>query len=254
MYYYIIESAGKKSEVWQEKVKSILGDIGIAGETVTPSPARTVEELASLGIVKGYSTIVAVGSEKTANKIATAIINRHENNDVVLGVIPENYDTAIARKIRVKDLKHACETLKYRKLEVADACFIEPNKYFLTEATIDTIKTVDAYLKTDSIQAGFSFNRILIKPGLTVNVEDSSGGNTNKSIFNWLLGKKKVSNDIHSSLFHDKKFKLETPGFSLPIISDGEIIAKTPIILQNRPKVLKIIIARDTIALDNDNH
>lgn len=254
MYYYIIESAGKKSEVWQEKVKSILGDIGIAGETVTPSPARTVEELASLGIVKGYSTIVAVGSEKTANKIATAIINRHENNDVVLGVIPENFDTAIARKIGVKDLKHACETLKYRKLETTDACFIEPNKYILTEAVIDSQKSIDAYLTTNSIQAGFLFNRVIIGPGLRVNIEDLSGHGAKRSIFKWLFGQKEDNTSIYSSFFHDKKFKLETPGYSLPIVSDGEIVAKTPIIIQNRPKVLKIIIARDTIALDNDNH
>lgn len=247
MYYYIIESAGKKNEVFQEKVKSVLGDLGIAGETVTPSPARTIEELASLGIVKGYSTIVAVGSEKIVNKIATAIINQKENNDVVLGIIPENYDTPIARRIRVSDIRDACETLKHRKLETTDACFIEPNKYFLTEAEILAPKSVDAYLKTDKIQAGFPFNRIVVRPGLKINVEDEDQSNQGKSILGWILGKRKQETTINSSFFHTKRFEIETPGYSIPIVADGEIIAKTPTIFQNRPKVLKIITSRDMI-------
>lgn len=247
MYYYIMESAGKKAD-WQEKVKNILGDIGIAGETVVPSPARTVEELTTLGIVKGYSTIVAVGSESIANKVATAIINQKENNDVVLGFIPDSFDTPLAKKIVVKDLKDACETLKYRKLQTVDVCFIEPNKYFLTEAQVVSNLPTDAYLITSLIQAGLVFSRITIKPGLKIEVSDDSAQNNKKGILGWLF-KEKVTSDIYSSLFHSKKFDLETPGNNIPVIADGEVIAKTPCSFQNRPKALKIIVARDMISL-----
>lgn len=249
MYYYILESAGKKSEIWQEKVKNILGDLGIAGETVSPSPARTIEELATLGIVKGYSTIVAVGSEKIVNKVATAIINQKENNDVVLGVIPEDFTSPIARKIQVRDLKNACETLKTRKLETTDACFIEPNKYFLTEAVIETNAPTEAYLLTADIQSSVMFNKIVIRPGLEITVIDDLSETTKKSIFSFLFKKKEVKENTHS-FFHAKRFQIETPGQIMPIKADGEIIAKTPTILQNRPKVLKIIVARDIVNLD----
>jgi len=253
MYYYILESAGKKSEVWQEKVKNILGDLGIAGETVSPSPARTIEELASLGIVKGYSTIVAVGSEKIVNKVATAIINQKENNDVVLGVIPEDFNSPIAQEIQVKDLKHACETLKTRKLKTMDACFIEPNKYFLTKAVIETDSSTESYIFTSDIKANVIFNKITIKPGLEVTVTDDSATETKKSFFSFLFNKKKAE-DNANSFFHAKRFQIETPGQIMSIKADGDIIAKTPTILQNRPKVLKIIVARDIINSANDNH
>ncbi|AKM82606.1 TPA: hypothetical protein DD449_01295 [Candidatus Berkelbacteria bacterium] len=251
MYYYILESASKKSESFQEKVKNLLGDLGIAGETVSPSPARSIEELASLGIVKGYSTIVAVGSEKLVNKIATAIINKKENNDVVLGIIPDDYTSPIAKKIHVKDLKDACETLKYRKLETTDACFIEPNKYFLTEAVIESAKPTEGYLLTADIQSSMIFNRIVIKPGIEIRVEDSLSNENKKSVFSFLFGKKEVSENS-SSFFHAKRFQIETPGQVVPILADGEIIAKTPIIIQNRPKVLKIIVARDILIPDGN--
>jgi len=250
MYYYIMEPAGGKAVAWQERVKTILGDLGIAGETVTPSPARTIEELASLGVVKGYSTIVAVGSEKLVNKIVTTIINQKESQEIVLGIIPDNYESSLAKKIRVKDLKDACETLKYRKLETISACFIEPNKYFLTEASIDSNHPVDAYLTTPFIKAGLPFNKITIRPGLKINIFDTSSKRSGNKLFGWLFGGKAQNNDVYSSFFHTKRLKIETLDQTLPVKVDDEVISKTPIICENRPKALKIIVARDIIELN----
>jgi len=243
-----MEPAGRKELVWQERVKSILGDLGIAGETVSPSPARTIEELASLGIVKGYSTIVAVGSENIVDKIVTALISQKGDKEVVLGMIPENYNSALARMLGVKDVRDACNALKFRKLSTIDACFIEPNKYFLTEALIESSRSIDAYLILDNIQAGLPFNKITIRPGLNISVEDNSlqKGSSNRFL-GWLFGKK--PQEINNSFFRSKKLKLETINTSVPVKVDGEVIAKTPIVCHNRSKALKIIVARDTIKL-----
>lgn len=247
MYYYIMDPAGGKAVAWQEKVKSILGDLGIAGETVMPSPARTIEELASLGVVKGYSTIVAVGSQSLVNKIVTTLINQKEAQNTVLGIIPDDYESTIAKRIQVKDLQGACETLKYRKLETFDACFIEPNKYFVTEAVIEGYKTIDAYLTTPHIKAGISFDKFIIRPGLTINIYDSnSKKKSGKGVFSWLFGKKDT-NDIYTSFFQTNKFKLEVLDQTLPVKVDDYVIAKTPIVCSNLPKALKIIVARDII-------
>jgi diacylglycerol kinase family enzyme len=240
-----MEPAGKKGVAWQEKVKDILGDLGIAGETVTPSPARTIEELATLGLVKGYSTIVAVGSEKLVNKIVNCIINQKENKDVVLGIIPENYETVMAKKINVKDVREACSALKSRKLEDADACFIEPNKYFLTEGVIESNKPADTYVITPEIKVGALINKLTIKPGLEIFIEDNSSTPSQKKFLGWLFGKKE--NSIGASYFHTKTVKIEIPDGGLPIKVENEIVAKTPIVAHNRSKALKIIVARDII-------
>lgn len=249
MYYYIMEPAGRKSALWQEKVKNILGDLGIAGETVMPSAARTIEELASLGVVKGYSTIVAVGSEKIVDKVVTALINQQGSQDVVLGIIPENYNSTMAKKIRVNDVYDACNTLKYRKLEIIDVCHISPNKYFLTEAVLESQKSVDAYITVGEVKAGLPFNKITIKPGLKIFIEDAnSHQGTKNKLLGWLF-KPKEKKDIYSSFFHSKKIEIETLDVTLPVKVDEEVIAKTPIICSNRPKALKIIVARDTISM-----
>lgn len=243
-----MESAGTKS-AWQEKVKDTLGDLGIAGETVTPSAARTTEELATLGILKGYTTIVAVGSEKIVNKIVTALINQKSTADTVLGVIPENYDSKMAKRLGVKDYKEACQALKFRKLQTIDACCIEPNKYFLTEATVESNKSADAYLILDQIQAGLSFNKITIKPGVRVEIEDRSHEEQGavSRFFGSIFGKKEAPKDIYSSLFHSERVQIETPKTSLTVKIDGETVTKTPFSCHQVPKALKIIVARDTI-------
>lgn len=249
MYYYIMEPNGAKTAAWQEKIKDILGDLGIAGETVLPTPARTIEELASLGIMKGYSTIVAVGSEKIVNKVVTAIVNQNSNKDVVLGVIPDNFDGVLARQIGVRDLKDACQALKFRKLAAIDLCQIEPNKFFLTEAVIESSRATDAYLTLDQIQAGLPFNKIIIRPGLKIEIYDQSQQIVNKfkKFWSWLIKKPYDEKDIYTSLFHSKKLKLETLGRILSVKVDGETLTKTPMVCVARPKGLKLVVARDTI-------
>ena len=246
-----MEAADKKGLLWQEKIKNTLGDLGIAGETVTPTPARTIEELTHLGIVKGYSTIVAVGSEKLVNTVATAIIDHKETSDVVLGVVPEDISSLIAKKIGISDgvsnSKNACQTLKFRKLSTFDVALIEPNHYFITEAVIESSKTVQAYLSTPQIKALVSFNKITIRPGLEIEIHDNSGKNNGGRFFHWLLGDKKEEKNIYFSYLTTKKTKIETINTVLSAKVENEVIAKTPIVCQTKPKALKIIVTRDTI-------
>ena len=72
MYYYIMDSPKNISEKrTQEKIKNILGLLGITGETVTVTPARSIEELTNMGLAKKYSTIVAVGGDRWYNYSST---------------------------------------------------------------------------------------------------------------------------------------------------------------------------------------
>lgn len=242
-----MEAADKKGSIWQEKIKNTLGDLGIAGETVTPTPARTIEELTHLGIIKGYSTIVAVGSEKLVNTVATTIIDHKDATDVVLGVVPEDSSSLIAKKINVTDEKNACQALKFRKLNTFDVALIEPNHYFITETVIDSPKNSQAYLSTPEIKALVSFNKIVIRPGLEIEVHDNSEGGKSGHFFKWLLGSKKEEKNIYFSYFQAKKMKLEAINTILSAKVENEVIAKTPIVCKTCPKALKIIVARDII-------
>ncbi len=250
MYYYIMEPPKAKIVSRQEKIKDILGNLGIAGETVSPSAARTIEELTNLGIVKGYSTIVAVGPESLVNKVITVLATQKEVKNIVLGIIPNDFNSQLARKIGVKDINSACNALKQRKLEAIDLCLIEPNKFFLTEATIDTFFNQEVFFAVDNYKGAALTNKILIKPGLEVFFYDKNlKGSAVSGFTRWLFGKKEK--DIYSSYFSTKKIRIESNN-ALALKVSGETIVKTPFVVSNRSRLLKIIVARDIIKNDKN--
>lgn len=247
MYYYILEPLkGQLNSRNVEKIKDVLGDLGIAGETVTPSSARSIEELAHLGAVKGYSTIVAVGSEALVNKVITVLASESLAKDTVLGVIPSDFTSALASRIGVSDLRSACNALKFRKLETMNLGLIEPNKYFLTEAVIESSRNKEIFFSMDKIQGKASAKKIVIKPGLEVILIDQYlEGTTVLKFTRWLFGKKEK--DIYTSSFETHRIRFESERENLPIKVSGETIAKTPATFSNRARLLKIIVARDRL-------
>lgn len=248
MYYYIIEpSKGKINSRYQEKIKDVLGNLGIAGETVIPTAGRTIEELAHLGVVKGYSTIVAVGSEMLVNKIITILATEKVAQDTVLGIVPDDFNSIIAKRIGATDLNSACNALKFRKLETVDLCLIEPNKYFLTQATIESFWNKEIFFSMEKIKGRALIKKVIITPGLEILLRDGAlSGGPSKKFIKWLFGKKE--SDIYSSYFATKRIRFESDKENIPIKVSGEIVAKTPSTFVNRPKSLKIIVARDRIS------
>lgn len=246
MYYYIIEPTRGKLINRQEKIKDILGNLGIAGETVSPGSARTIEELTHLGVVKGYSTIVAVGSEALANKIITVLATESLAKDTVLGIVPNDFNTPLAKRLGVSDIYSACNALKSRKLETINLCLIEPNKYFLTEAVIESFFNKEIFFSMDKIQGKALTRRVVIKPGLEVTLHDKTfEGGISKKFFHWLFARKEK--DIYTSSFETSRIRFESEKETLPIKVSGEVVAKTPVTFCNRSRVLKIIVARDRI-------
>ncbi|MFA6492549.1 MAG: hypothetical protein WCV58_00140 [Patescibacteria group bacterium] len=251
MYYYIIEpSKGKFIRNNQEKIKDILGNLGIAGETVMPNSARTIEELTHLGVVKGYSTIVAVGSESLVNKVITVLATEDLAKNTVLGVIPDDFNSPLTKRIGVTDINSACQALKLRKLETVDLGLIEPNKYFLTEAVIEPIKHKEIFFSMEKIKGKSFAKKVIIKPGLDITLCDPSlEGGTSKKFYQWLFSKKEK--DIYTSNFITRRIRFESEKDNLPIKVSDEIVAKTPATFSNRGRILKIIVARDRMKQEN---
>lgn len=240
MYYYIMDTPKNISQRrTQEKIKDILGFLGIAGETVTVSPARSVEELTNMGLAKKYSTIVAVGGDLLINKIASVL----QEKETVLGIIPLGASPIIHQVIGTDNLKTACESLRYRRIKNIDLAYIEPNKYFLTKAEIKSEKPLICQIEVDNCEFRSTATQIELSADLTLMIKDETlNPGPLGHAWDWLWGKKTVEPGI--SIFKGRRIRIE-PLESLPVSVGEEIIAKTPIIARLKPRVLKIIISRD---------
>lgn len=244
MYYYILESPKNNYEKKvQQKIKLILGELGIAGETVNVSPARSSKEAVKMGLIKGYKTMVAIGSDWLANKIGGYICGRN----VILGLIPIYPDQKICDLIQTKDFKNACEALKYRRIKMTNLGFIEPNRFFMTPAKIKAGAIFSMEVSWDNCKIQTKATDILISPDLDIfirNQEDSklSFGD----VLNWLVGKNNKKADIYSTHLKASEFRITTSQI-LSLKIGEKIIAKTPFLLKLAPELLPVITYRDKL-------
>lgn len=241
MYYYILESAASRAtRQTYQKLRDILTNLGIAGEMVAASPARTPEELAVMGIEKGYSTIVAVGGDHHINQVATTIMDR-----AVLGIVPIGASRQVTELIGLSDIRTAAETLKHRRLMTVSTVFIEPDLLLFLDAEIIPPKLAKISLVIDNKVRAFAyFNRAVVNRSLEVTVE-STHLTEAKKVFGLF---KTGGNTIRSeSLFHGKSVTLRTDP-DLPLLVAGQPIAKTPVNLRLLPQSLKVITRRGTVS------
>ncbi len=241
MYYYILESpANRATRQTYQKLRDILTNLGIAGEMVAASPARTPEELTVMGIEKGYSTIVAVGGDHHINQVATTLLDR-----AVLGVVPINASRQVTDLIGVTDIRSAAETLKHRRLTTLSTAYIEPDLLLFLDAEIVAQGHAKISLVIENKVRAFAyFDRAVVNRALEVRLESVHVTEPKKILGLFKSGGTVVRSE---SLFHGKSMTIRTDP-ELPLLVAGQPIAKTPCNLRLLPESLKVITRRGTVS------
>lgn len=233
----------------QKRIKNVLGFFGIEGEVGFASPARSVEEHTEIALAKNYSTIVAVGSDKIINRIASLL----KGKDRVLGIIPIDASEDITNLIGATKIEDACQALKFRKIRSLNLAYIEPSKFFLSRAQVQINKpcVVDINVDNYFLQTKVTHLEIVsssVSPDgyIAINFKNSHEGPNFFIQGLYTLFGKKIT-DIYSSVLRGRKILINTSE-PLAVIIDQEIIAKTPISLASFSRPLKIIVSRANIS------
>lgn len=250
MYYYLQEGTNNWSaRQQQDKLRKLVGQYGIAGETVTPSPARTIDELVALGLEKNYSTFAAVGSDLFLNKVASSIINQRERfgaERVVLGLVPTDFTGEISRWVGLRSIEDAALALKSRKVVTIDLPVLEPSKYFIVPLNIRSNRAFSIKLVTAGYTVDTQAAELNIDRNLRVMIAGRpSPGQIFERIRHFFTGVPLV-NPADSQL-RANPLKIVTLD-SIPVYLNNEMIAKTPVSLKIVPQVLNLITERSSIA------
>lgn len=243
MYYYICEPprSGEERRA-QEQARTLLTNLGISGEFVTTSPARSVEELAELGAAKKYSTIVAMGSERLINEVATLLAG----TPYVFGALPVTHPRCLELTSGITTLEEAAESLKYRRVRLVPITRIEPNKFFLTEARIRLAKPAPLRLTIDRALIETEFSDLRLAGSGRILIENRlSGGTGVQQLWQWMLGH--AAHHTQQSQFNAQRIALETDG-NYPVYVGADVLAKTPLAATVIPGSLKLVVKRDRLA------
>lgn len=240
MYYYIMEPpASRAVRQTYQKLRDLLTNLGIAGEMMAASPARTPEELAMMGLEKGYGTIVAVGGDTFVNHIAQTIIGQ-----AVLGVIPVGECEQIAEIIGTNNMRTAAEFLKFRRLSTLNTVLVEPDLLLLLDAVIVPPKLAKVNFVIDGKLRGYAyFNKLTISKDLVIKIESTHVIEPKKFLGLFSTGGTVMRSE---SVFHGRNVRLVTDP-ELALLINRQPVAKTPVQLRANPNSLKVITKRGTI-------
>ncbi|EKD65390.1 MAG: Diacylglycerol kinase catalytic region [uncultured bacterium] len=283
MYYYILNpvSGGGRINKIQDRLKSKLKELGIAGEFVKSIGEGDVTKLTAIGIRKGYKTIVAVGGNGTINEV----INGVGKSGVAVGIIPIGDKNELAKSLGIPDWQTACNILAARKIETLDIGRVGKS-YFITsvdigfEAEMAEQKPAETSLihKTLYYKKALSWSSKFKPQKATLNLNDEYMVDTDffnikitnslvsnrkkeetKSMLNILVtGKMSHLNSLKYIVNPDSLKQEKKPDLSLfrtkrvvintlkhaPVAVDGKVLYKTPVLCEISDRKLKIIVAR----------
>lgn len=279
MYYYIFEPTKNPKEIKiQEEIKIKLQTLGIVGECVTLSLAEEPRDLARVGLRKNYSTIVAVGSDRLINEIASGLLE----TGAVLGIIPTEEFSLFHPVLGTDNYLDACDILPQRKVITIDCGLINSSKIFVSEVKVKPKKEL-ALSESGLIIVNFDQNFQAETKLCEITVSNIGAGETDlpaltarqadgrqetekvrqnladnhldvfipdqikerRSFFSRIFGKKETLEEKTGggSIFHPQRISIESRKKLITMLGD-KIIEHGNLIIESYPEALKIIIKR----------
>ncbi|MCB9803070.1 hypothetical protein H6761_03635 [Candidatus Nomurabacteria bacterium] len=245
MYLYIYDSFlnHKKYADLLIKIEKRVTDLGIKGKIARLSVLKNMKEMILDGVRNGVQTVVVIGNNQSFAKV----INVVADLDVTLGLIPVENDNSIAKILGIPPGVLACDILASRIIKKIDLGKIN-NHYFIKNAEILN-GDVDIEFENFSISPTTLENKITI-----YNFSDDKSSYKKSKPIDGIL--ETVVTPIKSTLFGKKaisetvlpfkKIKITSKSEEqISIVSDEQIIMKTPAEIKVVPEKLKIIVGSD---------
>lgn len=243
MYLYIYDSFlnDKKYVALLSKIEQRLTDLGIKGKTAKLSILKNMKELITDAVKDGVKTVVAVGNGQTFAKV----INIVADLDVTLGLIPVDNNT-IAKTLGVPSKVAACDVLASRIIKKIDLGKIN-NHYFFKSAEIIsggvTINFSDFKVEPTTKKSRITLHNFS-DPDLSP-CSNPADGYLEVVITPYhqsFLGKKRIAGTV----LPFNKIRINSANEEqVSILTDEQIIMKTPAKIEAMPGQLKVIVGSE---------
>ncbi|PIT94551.1 hypothetical protein COT98_03100 [Candidatus Falkowbacteria bacterium CG10_big_fil_rev_8_21_14_0_10_39_9] len=220
MNVFIYDDFLKKHTKTVNNTEILLHKLNLNGKIVYLESIRNINDLIRDEVNNGAKTIIAVGNNKTINKVLNGMMSG-DNQNIALGIIPIGNNNSIAQTCGIRNEKEACEILLARRIEKIDIGYA--NKiHFIANAKI---KAKGAIIKIDDFSIDQTENGEIIiinlpdKKCSTQNIlANPQDGQLNLLINNG--GKKygllsvqtmELENDREEKLILDESVAIDTP-------------------------------------------
>jgi hypothetical protein len=251
MYYYIFDIKQCKNKAQAERIKDYLSELGIGGEYVFPSQARTAKELVNDALGRNFSTIVAIGSDNIISEVAQELVG----GKAAFGILPINASDSINDLISGRDWRQAAKNLRFRKIKECFLGCFENGHHFLTSTELSINSPINLTLEFDDFIAQSRTSKITVSnlsgepsdqdPVLKIEMvsENQAEGNIIGKIFRYLDSASK-NPELKKSLFFCHRLRIFSQKKANFIINN-QAVAATPQLITISRKKLRLIVNRE---------
>ena len=250
MYLYLYDPLlnNKRYGNLLAKIETRLTDLGVGGKIFRLSPLRDTNKLLLDEVKNGIKTVVVVGNDRSFAEV----INVAAKLDITLGIIPVGPNNKIAKMLGLSSPEEACNIIAARIVEKVDLGKAN-GVYFLSSISVApgslTIDCEGKFRLTPQDQDQISICNL--KPGGSTAGLD---GHCNPKD-GWLeviiepaavRGFFKKQAPGQASIVPFKELAIHSRE-SLPVVTDGKKVLKTPVEIKVVPKKLKVIVGKDRL-------
>lgn len=252
MYYYLLEQRpSERLKRTNDRLSDQLTDTGIAGEMVSQSALKTIPDLLDIGLEKGYSTIVAVGSDRHIHEVIRGLMRYGREDRPVLGAIPTDTNSLVANLIGAPNLVGLLGALKLRRLVHASLAQISSptgdGQYLLTQATLQPPRPMEVIATIETAQVRTRSRLVMVTGDGQLEIHSVVSGTRRVGrALAWLVGVTLPEQTV--SLFHGQTIELASE-IPVPLVGYGQTLTQTPCMIQIVRRALKLIVVRATVAL-----
>ncbi|MEK7570142.1 MAG: diacylglycerol kinase family protein [Patescibacteria group bacterium] len=242
MYTYIVEAAinDKKYEAELARIESRLIELEMSGRIEKLTILKSLPEAIKDALRNHSETIVLIGTDRMLNSAMSALAE----TAVTVGIIPLGEETIMAMTLGIPYGVAACDVLSARITATLDLGKVN-NRYFLSKLSLPECKSI-------TIDCDSKFQISALSPATIDIANFGEQGNPRDGYLDVIVRPQEERrmfgfgrrNFSRTSVFPVKKLTIRSGGESMPIMSDGETIIKTPATVEVAPRKLKVIVGK----------
>ncbi len=254
MHIYIYDDYvnTKKYDDSLAQIETRITDLGLNGKIIRLGVMKNVQDALSNELKRGANTVIAVGNDKTVNKLINALIyykKTQAETDVPLGIIPVGEkNNLIAAALGIRRSGEACDVLSARRIETINVARANSH-YFLSQATVSgpgTILKIDKDYSIEIKAAGeISVINLPLAAPAPVHAKSSPQDKKLELVIQARTQKSfgKLKTGLSPSLFSLKKITMINE--KNPIIIDNALELTGPVEISLAKETLNVIVGKD---------
>lgn len=223
-----------------QKIEARVLDLDIRGRIVRLSPLKNLRETVEDGVERGVKTVVAVGDDTTFYQL----LNAAASLNVVLGFVPIDSGSQLARALGIPPLEAAVDVVAARMVKRLDVGRANSH-VFIDAAEIETPEEATLQMDGYSLSVDSGCDVAVCNLGFTSRAAHGAVFNPTDGQLELVVRPR--ARGATATKLPIKQLLVKDRGQSVTVKLDSFGVVKTPVLIEVQTKNCKVIVGADRL-------